>query len=58
MNLTNEQQRAIETLKGRWPWVGQPYPLPCDDCVMVEVGTETGKPVMTIGVEVSGYQHT
>ena len=58
VNLTNEQRNTIETLRGRWPWVGEPCPLPADDCVMVQVGSEPGKPYMTIGVEADGYPHS
>ncbi len=58
MKLTEAQRKTIETLKERWEWVGDPAPLPADDCVMVPVGAEPGKPYMTIGVEADGYPHS
>mgnify|MGYP003113767196 CR=1 FL=1 len=58
MNLTEAQRESIETLKKRFKWVGDPTPLPADDCVMVQVGSEPGKPYMTIGVEANGYHHS
>lgn len=58
MTLTDAQKKSIEILKERWSTVGEPWPLPCDDCVMVNVHSEETGATMVIGIEVDGHRHS
>ena len=58
MELTEAQKKTIETLKSRWDHVGDPYPLACDDCVMVEVSSNETGSKMLIGIETDGHPHS
>ena len=54
MDLTEKQKETIAMLKKRWGYVSEPSPLPCDDCVLVQVGKDSSHISMTIGVEADG----
>jgi hypothetical protein len=57
VKITPEQYFAIEKLKQRWKAVGEPCPMPCDDCVTVMVTGEGGGQ-MLIGIEANGDCHS
>ena len=58
MNLTDKQKEAIARLKKTWTTVGPPCPLPCDDCVTVNVYSESTGVSMTLGIEADGLTHS
>ena len=58
MKLTEAQEKAISVLKVRWSTVGDPVPMPCDDCVLVQVYSESTGVRMHLGIEADGSVHS
>ena len=56
--LTLKQEQSIALLKTRWSTVGDPTPLPCDDCVMVRVSSDSTGVSMVLGIEADGHIHS
>ena len=53
-----KQEQSIALLKTRWSTVGDPTPLPCDDCVMVRVSSDSTGVSMVLGIEADGHIHS
>jgi len=58
IKLTPEQEESLKVLKARWDHVSDPRPMPCDDCVIVEVRSNSTGVGMVIGIEVDGSRHS
>jgi len=58
IEMTELQEKQLDVLKQRWDNVGEPYSLPCDDCVMVEVSSNSTGMKMTLGIETDGHCHS
>ena len=58
VKLTPEQEESLEVLKARWDHVSDPRLMPCDDCVIVEVRSDSTGVGMVIGIEVDGSRHS
>ena len=58
LEVTGEQEEALQRLKKRWDKVSEPRPMPCDDCVLVTVGSECGGVSMILGIETDGHTHS
>lgn len=58
MVLSEAQKEAIAALQQQWDNVGEPCPLPCEDCVTVVVSSDQTGTTMVIGIEADGHCHS